>query len=46
MLLVVRRTTKFLLSRAKHWNELAKDLQSIKDNKIFKKRLFNCILNE
>ena len=39
-LTVVSGATWFLFSRAKQWNDLPKDLQNIKDIKVFKKRLF------
>ena len=38
---VVSGATRFLLSRGKRWSDLPKDLQNIKDLKVFKKRLFN-----
>ena len=38
---VVSAATRFLLSRGKRWSGLPKDLQNIKDIKVFKKRLFN-----
>ena len=36
----------FYFHGAKRWNDLPKDLQSIKDIKVFKKRLFICIFND
>ena len=36
----------FYFRGAKRWNDLPKDLQSIKGIKLFKKRLFNRIFNE
>ena len=35
----------FYFRGAKRWNDLPKDLQGIKDIKVFKKRLPNCIFN-
>ena len=36
----------FYFRGAKRWSDLPQDLQNIKDIKVFKKGLFNCIFNE